>query len=79
MNWQESDRSLQKTFKAKNFTDLMEKLNRVALVAEAMQHHPDFEVFSYNNVKFRLSTHDSSAITEKDYELAKKIDAIFDL
>jgi 4a-hydroxytetrahydrobiopterin dehydratase len=39
-----------------------------------MGHHPDMLIHSYNKVTIRTSTHLENTITDKDYELAKKID-----
>jgi 4a-hydroxytetrahydrobiopterin dehydratase len=48
-------------------------VNRVAEAAEAADHHPDIKI-SYNKVKMSLSTHSEGGVTEKDFELAGKID-----
>lgn len=50
-------------------------MSRCALIAEKMDHHPEwFNV--YNKVNVRLSTHDASGITAKDLEFAKQMNAI---
>ncbi|MGH7448193.1 MAG: 4a-hydroxytetrahydrobiopterin dehydratase, partial [Longimicrobiales bacterium] len=48
----------------------------VALVAERMNHHPDWSN-SYNGVVIYLSSHDVGGISERDFKLAHTIDAIF--
>ncbi len=49
-------------------------MSRVALVAEQLNHHPEwFNV--YNRVEVTLSTHDAGGITELDFKLAKKMDS----
>lgn len=51
-------------------------MTRVALVAEKMDHHPDWSN-CWNKVSIQLSTHDAGGIvTEKDVELSQKIDAL---
>lgn len=50
-------------------------MTRVALVAEQMNHHPEwFNV--YNRVDVVLSTHDAGGVTEKDFKLAKFMDSV---
>jgi len=52
-------------------------MSRVALVAEKMDHHPEwFNV--YNRVDVTLSTHDADGLTERDVKLAKAMDAFAD-
>ena len=47
-------------------------VNRVAMVAEAMDHHPDLRIV-YNRVDIRLSSHDANGVTNRDIRLAGKI------
>jgi 4a-hydroxytetrahydrobiopterin dehydratase len=49
-------------------------VTRVALRAEAMDHHPDI-LISYSRVTLTLSSHDAGGLTERDFRLAEKIDA----
>ena len=76
--WTEQNGILVKEFKLKSFSDLIARLPSIAEVADEMNHHPDFSVFGYCNIRFELKTHDKNAITEKDYRLAEKIDAILE-
>ena len=74
--WTEKDGKLEQTFKFKDFSEAFAFMTRVALVAEGMQHHPDWSN-SYNQVKITVVTHSSgNKITEKDYKLAEAIDKI---
>ena len=50
-------------------------MSSVALVAEAMNHHPEWQNV-YNRVVVDLVTHDASGITKKDLALAKRMDAL---
>ena len=76
MNWKEEDNSLKKNFKFKNFIEAWSFMTRVAMVAEKMNHHPDWSNV-YNNVNITLTTHDKgNTITDKDRELANKIDEL---
>lgn len=66
---------LQKSFKFKNFGEAFGFMARVALLAEKADHHPEwFNV--YNKVEITLTTHDAGGVSEKDFALAKLIDAL---
>jgi 4a-hydroxytetrahydrobiopterin dehydratase len=73
--WEARDDEIRKTYKFKDFVTAMAFLNRVAEVAEKEAHHPDFCVH-YNRVDFTLSTHDVGGLSENDFILAAKIDAL---
>lgn len=76
MEWQQENNRLKKTFKFKDFNEAFGFMSRVALIAEKMDHHPLWTNV-YNTVSFELSTHDAGDIvTEKDYKLARAIDAV---
>lgn len=66
---------LEREFMFKTFPEAFSFMTRVALEAEKMNHHPDWSN-SYNRVKIELATHDAGGITERDLELAHKIDKI---
>ena len=76
MNWTEKNGYLTKQFELKGFKSITDKLKEVANKADDMNHHPDVEIFDYKKVKFKLKTHDVDKITEKDHQLAEKIDRI---
>jgi len=58
-----------------NFVDAMAFVNRVAEIAEAEAHHPDIRIV-YNRVNLALSTHDAGGLTEADFRVARRIDAV---
>ncbi len=63
---------IRKSFKFKNFNAAFAFMARVAMVAEKMDHHPEwFNV--YNRVDVRLSTHDCGGVTVLDIKLAGKM------
>lgn len=64
-----------KSFRFKDFSQAFGFISRVALLAEAANHHPDWSN-SYNRVEITLSTHDAGGVTQKDIELAKAIDRL---
>jgi len=70
----ETRSALQKSFKFSNFNAAFGFMTRVALMAEKMDHHPEwFNV--YNRVDVVLSTHDAGGVTELDFKLAEFMDA----
>lgn len=76
MDWKENDRTLEKEFKFKDFTDAFGFMTKVALIAEKMDHHPTW-TNTYNTVTISLSTHDAgNTVTEKDHKLARAIDEL---
>jgi len=75
--WQvvEGRDAIQRSLKFKDFNDAWGFMTRIALMAERMDHHPDwFNV--YNRVDITLSTHDCGGLSERDIKLARFIDQI---
>ena len=67
--------TIHKVFEFKNFIDAFGFMSKVAIAAEKMDHHPEwFNV--YNRVEVTLTTHDFSALSQNDVELANKMDAM---
>lgn len=67
-------KSIHKQLKFKNFNEAWGFMNRVALLAEKMDHHPEwFNV--YNRVDITLTTHDADGISERDITMAQTIEA----
>lgn len=67
--------AIQKTFKFKDFSEAFGFMVRVALVAERMDHHPEWRNV-WNTVDVVLSTHDAGGLTQNDVDLAQRMDAI---
>ncbi len=74
-NWEDIEGKLCKDFKFNNFIESFSFITKIALESEKMDHHPDI-LISYNKVNIKLITHDKNQITEKDIDLAKKIDQL---
>ncbi len=71
--WTEKNNKLFRSFEFKDFKEAFAFMTKVALVAEKMNHHPDWSN-SYNKVEISLCSHDAGDIvTDKDRELAEKI------
>src|SRR4051812_30405529 len=64
-----------KTFVFKDFNEAFGFMTRAALVAEKMEHHPEWRNV-YKTVEVVLSTHDAGGVTNLDIELAKAMNAI---
>jgi len=74
--WTEENNQLKKTFKFKNFSEAFAFMTRVAMIAEKMNHHPEWKNV-YNTVEISLRTHDAgNTVTEKDRKLAEAIDKL---
>jgi 4a-hydroxytetrahydrobiopterin dehydratase len=73
--WSRGNNCIEKRYRFKSFVRAMLFVNAVGYVAEAMNHHPDF-IIHYNEVTLRNWTHVSGGVTERDFALAEKIDAI---
>lgn len=75
--WINKDGMLIKTFTFNNFVEAVDFVNKIVPLAEVVGHHPDIEIFSYKNVKVKLTTHDAgNKVTEKDIELTREINKI---
>ena len=73
--WDFSGRKIKRTFTYQNFIEAFSFMTKVALLAEGMNHHPEWSNV-YSKVEIELFTHDSGGLTQLDIELAKKIDRI---
>ena len=71
----EDGKALERSFRFKDFSEAFAFLTRVALHAEKVDHHPEFTSV-WNRVDFRLTTHDSGGVTERDADLARAIDGL---
>jgi 4a-hydroxytetrahydrobiopterin dehydratase len=72
--WSSDGSALAKTFTFPTFPAGIAFVDRVALAAEEMGHHPDITI-NYTRIAMRLSTHDEGGVTAKDFALAEKIEA----
>ena len=68
-------KGLEKTFRFKDFSEAFGFLTRVAMHAEKVDHHPEFTCV-WNRVDFRLTTHDTGGVTDRDVRLAEAINAL---
>ncbi len=74
--WNEKNNQLVRSFRFADLNEAFAFMTRVALIAEKMDHHPNWSN-SYNTVEIRLSSHDAGdVVTERDRKLAAAIDAL---
>lgn len=71
--WNRDGEHLVRAYRFKDFTHAFAFMTRVALLAEAADHHPDWSNV-YNRVDIRLMTHDAGGLTTRDIALAAAID-----
>lgn len=67
--------AIRRAFRFHNFSEAWAFMSRVALLAEAQDHHPEWSNV-YNRVEIILSTHDAGGLSERDVRLAGAIDAL---
>ncbi len=66
--------AITKTFQFKDFSEAWGFMNRAALLAEKMDHHPEwFNV--YNKVQVKMTTHDAGGVTSWDFDMARAMNS----
>lgn len=71
--WELKNEKLHRELKFKDFVQAWGFMTQVAILAQQMDHHPEwFNV--YSRVTIDLSTHEADGISQRDFELAQKID-----
>lgn len=65
--------AIEKQFTFRDFAEAFAYMTRIALIAEKMDHHPDWTNI-YNTVSVRLSSHDAGGLTARDFGLAQAMD-----
>jgi 4a-hydroxytetrahydrobiopterin dehydratase len=73
--WSLQGDQIERLFVFENFVDAMIFVNKVAEIAEEESHHPDIRIL-YNRVTLTLSTHDAGGLTQKDFQMAHRIDSV---
>jgi 4a-hydroxytetrahydrobiopterin dehydratase len=68
--------SIEREISFEDFRAAITFVDRVAEVAESMNHHPDILLHGWNKVCLTLSTHSAGGLTDRDFELAARIDEL---
>ena len=68
--------AIRRTFRFGDFVQAFGFMTQVALAAEKADHHPEWTNV-YNRVDITLTTHDAGGLTQRDFDLARQIDAAF--
>jgi len=74
--WRREGGEIVRDLKFKDFAAALAFVNLVGAQAEEIDHHPDILLHGWNNVRLRVMTHSESALTDKDFELARRVDEI---
>ena len=74
--WQLREGAIEREWKLADFKAAIEFVNEVAKLAEQANHHPDIRVHGWNKVALTLSTHSAGGLTDADFQLAGRIDAL---
>lgn len=72
--WERAGKAIRRQYAFGSFTQAISFVNRVAAIAEELDHHPDILV-EYSKVTIALSSHDAGGITARDFRLAQRIDS----
>ena len=75
-DWMVDQHKLYRQFVFRDFVEAFGFISRVALLAEAMNHHPEWSNV-YNRVDIHLTSHDAGGISERDFTLAGRINRLF--
>jgi 4a-hydroxytetrahydrobiopterin dehydratase len=71
----EDSTAIERSFKFADFAEAFAFLTRVAIHAEKIDHHPEFTSV-WNRLDFRLTSHDSGGVTDRDLDLARAINEL---
>jgi 4a-hydroxytetrahydrobiopterin dehydratase len=73
--WRYEDNALRRDLEFRDFASAFAFMVRVAALAEAQNHHPDWRNV-YRHISVALSTHDAGGVTERDFALAAAMDSV---
>jgi len=74
-HWRRAGGALARVYRTQDWKATLLAAGAVAHLAEAAWHHPEL-VLNYPSLEVRLSTHSAGGVTDKDFELARKIEAV---
>jgi 4a-hydroxytetrahydrobiopterin dehydratase len=73
-DWVRDGDAIVRELEVADFAAAIALVNRVAVLAEAANHHPDLLVHGWNKLRLTLSTHSEGGLTEADFALAAQLD-----
>ena len=73
--WERAGDAIRREFTFDDFKGSVDFVNRLTPEAEAMGHHPDLEI-SWNTVTVTITTHSEGGLTDNDFRLAQRIEAV---
>ena len=73
--WFYEDKWIRRVYKTDGWPTTLMLVNAIGFLAEAAYHHPDLAV-TWGRITVKLSTHSAGGITDKDFELARKIEDV---
>lgn len=73
--WEVQDDFINKEYEFEDFAEALQFVNQVAAIAEEADHHPDI-FFGYGYAEIAITTHEAGGLTERDFDLAAKIDKL---
>ncbi len=76
--WTRDGQTITKTFRCKGWKAAIAFVDRIAVTADQLGHHPDLHIEGYRNVRVVLTTHATKMISDADVELARRIDELAD-
>ena len=74
--WTRDGEALTKTFRRKGWKDAIAFVDRIALAADELNHHPDIHVERYRNVRVTTTTFATNRLSDADVALAQRIDEV---
>jgi 4a-hydroxytetrahydrobiopterin dehydratase len=74
--WQRDGQMIAREWTFADFAQALAFVNRVADAAETTNHHPDIHLHGWNKVRLELSTHSEGGLTQADFDMASRIDAL---
>jgi len=74
--WRREGEEIVRDWQFKDFAEAMAFVGRVAEAAEQANHHPDILVHGYNKVRLSLTNHAAGGLTEPDFAMAARFDAL---
>jgi 4a-hydroxytetrahydrobiopterin dehydratase len=75
-SWSSSGKQIERNFELKDFAAALALINAIGEQAEAMDHHPDMLFHGWNKVRVTISTHSVGGLTQSDFDLASRINAL---